>query len=167
MSKILLTPGMINDAIEKLAIKINTHFVDKDPILICVLDGAFMFFNDLVRRLTIKHQIDFVKVSSYDNGTTSGKVNWLLEPSLKIKDRTIIIVDDILDTGRTAKFIESKLRLNNAKQVWTCVLLSKIANRKEVVFAPLVGLSIGDYFVYGYGLDLEGRERHLTSIYAK
>ena len=157
---------MINDALERLAIDINKRFVDKDPILLCVLDGAFMFFSDLVRRLTIKHQVDFVKVSSYGYGMTPSSINWLLQPSIDVKDRTIIVVDDILDTGRTAKFIESKLMLNNAKQVWTCVLLSKIANREKRVFAPLVGISIGDHFVYGYGLDLEGRERHLTSIYA-
>lgn len=166
-SKIIVHQSMINDAIERLAIDINKRFVDKDPILLCVLDGAFMFFSDLVRRLTIQHQVDFVKVSSYGDKEKPDILNWLLEPSLDVKDRTIIVVDDIIDTGRTAKFIESKLMLNDAKQVWICVLLSKIANRKESVFAPLVGMCIGDHFVYGYGLDLEGRERHLVNIYAK
>ena len=166
MSKLLLTKTMIQDAIECLAIDINKRYADKDPLLLCVLNGGFMFFSDLVRRLTIQHQVDFVKVSSYADSETPGEIRWLLKPS-DVKGRTIIVVDDILDTGQTAKFIESSLRMNDAKQVTTCVLLSKIANRQKRVFCPLVGLSIGDHFVYGYGLDLEGRERHLTSIYAK
>ena len=166
MSKVIAHKVMIMDAVERLAMEINKHFADKDPILLCVLNGSFMFFSDLVRRLTIEHQVDFVKVSSYGNAETPGTITWLLKPTLDIKGRYIIVVDDILDTGKTAKFIESSLQMNGAKQVWICVLLSKIANRKVSVFCPLVGLIIDDHFVYGYGLDLEGRERHLVSIHA-
>jgi hypoxanthine phosphoribosyltransferase len=167
MSKIIAHKDMIMDAVERLALEINKRFVDKDPVLLCVLNGGFMFFSDLVRRLTIKHQVDFVKVSSYGQVERPGSINWLLKPSLDVKGRYVIIVDDILDTGQTAKFIESNLRMNGAKCIWTCVLLSKMANRKVSVFCPLVGMDIDDHFVYGYGLDLEGRERHLTNIYAK
>ncbi len=152
---------MIQDALERLAMDINKRFADKDPLLLCVLDSGFIFFSDLIRRLTIKHQVDFVKVLN-----TAGSIDWLLKSSLEVKDRTIIVVDCLLDTGQTAKFLESSLRMNGAKQVWICVLLSKIANRKKQVFCPLVGINIGDHFVYGYGLDLKERERHLTSIYA-
>lgn len=165
MSNVFIYKHTIQKAIERLATQINQEFADKDPVLLCVLNGGFMFFSDLVRLITIKHQVDFVKV--FNNKKAPGEIQWLLKPTIDIEGRYVIIVDDILDTGKTASFISSSLTMHKAKAVWVCVLLSKMVNRIKTVFCPYVGIDIVDNCVYGYGLDLEDRSRNLTDIYVE
>jgi len=168
MSDILFSQKTISHAIARLATQLNLAYHDKDLIIICVLNGAFMFFSDLVKQISIPHRIDFVKISSYGNDQKPGKIEWILKPTLDVKGQDIVVVDDIIDTGNTAKFITSNLRLHNANSVTVCALLSKMENRKWSIFAPCIGFDVQhDPFVFGYGLDLDGRERNLVNIYAK
>jgi len=163
---ILIETEAIQRALERLATAINDDYEGKDPVLLCVLTGAFMFFSDLIRQLTIAHQIDFIKIGTYGSEKNPRIPKSYLYPSLNnISDRHIIVVDDILDTGRTAQFITEIMEMYQPKSLSYCFLLSKIAHREHSILTPYVGIEIDDHFVYGYGLDLEERERHLTDIY--
>lgn len=155
----------IKVAVKRLGEQINKSYADQDPILLCILNGAFIFFADLVRYIDISHQVDFAQITSYGDGITPGDVAWVLKPSIDIAGRNVLIVDDIIDTGQTARFVCSNLRMRKAKSVAVCALLSKMANRKWSIYAPYVGFEIADTFVYGYGLDRKGRDRNLRAIY--
>lgn len=163
--KLLLEADAIQQAVRRIAGQIDRDYEGKDPILVCVLTGAFLFFSDLVRQLTIEHQVDFIRLSAYGYSTSPGKPAWLMGPSLSIRNRHVLVVDDILDTGETASCIETSLRMLQPQSIQFVVLLSKMSRRRRSVLCPYVGFDIDDHFVYGYGLDLEERQRSLTSIY--
>jgi len=165
MPNLLIAHDEIARAVTRLAQSINEDYADTDPIILCVLNGGFMFFSDLVRQLGILHQLDFVKVSSYGDRQTADEVQWIWQARIDVTGRHVIVVDDIIDTGATAKFISAALRMKKAKSITWCVLLSKIVNRQFSIFCPYVGIDIDDHFVYGYGLDNKGRDRHLLDIY--
>ena len=148
-----------------MAAALNEDFLGKDPVLLCVLTGAFMFFADLIRLLTIPHQVDFMKIGTYGNSQSAQTPKAYLYPSFPLVERNVIVVDDILDTGRTATFVTEILEMYQPASLTYCFLLSKTAHREHSVLTPYVGLEIGDQFVYGYGLDREGKERHLLDIY--
>jgi len=160
-----MTDTEIQSAVRQLAQSINEDFEGKDPVLLCVLTGAFMFFSDLIRLLTIPHQVDFIKVGTYGNGQEAQSPKAYLYPSLPLVDRNVIIVDDILDTGRTAIFVTEIMEMYHPASLSYCFLLSKTAHREYSILTPYVGREIGDKFVYGYGLDLQDRGRHLLNIY--
>lgn len=109
-----------------------------------------------------------MKVFSYGNDEKPGDIDWILKPTLDVTGSDIIIVDDIINTGATAKFISTSLRLHDCNNVSVCALLSKMKNRKYSVFAPYLGFEVdNDPFLFGYGLELKGRERNRINIYAQ
>jgi len=156
-----------------LAAVVNEDYQGKDPVLLCVLTGAFMFFADLIRLLTIPHQVDFIKIGTYGNSQSAQIPKAYLYPAIPLVERNVIVIDDILDTGRTATFVTEILQMYQPASLAYCFLLSKTAHREKSVLTPkdfvpksvYVGMEIGDKFVYGYGLDREGRDRHLLDIY--
>ncbi len=159
----LINYDQITIALDRITGEINKEFKELDPILVCILDGGFMFFSDLVRRLTIPHQTAFIKLAS--DREEPDEVEWILKPSIAIKGRAIIVVDDIIDTGATAKTVTNYLEMNKAKSVWFGALLSKMARRKHCIFAPYIGFDIEDHFVYGYGMGRGDRDRNLLRIF--
>src|SRR5690606_37635424 len=128
------------------------------------LNGTVMFLADLIRQISLPLRLDFIGVSSYGAGTESRELVFTKELRLDVRGRDVLLVDDILDTGRTLKCVMEKLRLLKPRRIQTCVLLNKVARRIENVEADYVGFDIPDHFVVGYGLDFAERYRNLPFV---
>jgi len=164
-AKILISHKRILDEIEKIAKRINKDYGVKHPIFICVLNGAFYFMSDLLDFIDIAYDIDFIRLSSYRNKTeSSGTVEVKAGLSLNIKDRDIIIVEDILDTGTTIVFLHDYLSLFKPKSIKVVSLLIK-GNPNTLRYVDYYGFEICDEFVIGYGLDWKQKFRYLRGIY--
>lgn len=168
IESILLSSEQIDGIITKMAKEIDDLYSAPDSrlLLLCILKGSVVFMGDLMKRLTIPVEIDFMKVSSYGNATTtSGRVNIILDLNRKdLSSCDILIIEDIIDSGKTLSYLTEYLRLNGAKSVRSCTLLDK-PSRREVEFTPdFVGAEIPDAFVVGYGLDYAEKYRALPYV---
>ncbi|MBC8192994.1 MAG: hypoxanthine phosphoribosyltransferase [Candidatus Marinimicrobia bacterium] len=158
---------VIEKRIDELAKQISTDYAGKVPILIGVLNGSVFFLADLAKRLEIDCEMDFIKVSSYHSGTqSSGTVRLLKDISCIITDRDVIIVEDIIDSGLTARFLKHRILENQPASVAFATLLFKPECLKLEFEAEYVGFEVADRFLVGYGLDLDQKFRNLPSIWA-
>lgn len=155
----------ILSAIDGVASKINAELDGKDPLFICVLNGAFMFAADLMKRVNIPCQISFVKVASYSGTSTTGSVKQLIGLNEKIEGRTVVLIEDIVDTGITIAGLVEQVKNLGAADVRIATLLFKPASCKNGVNPEYVGLEIPNDFIVGYGLDYDGYGRNLKDIY--
>jgi hypoxanthine phosphoribosyltransferase len=133
-------------------------------VVISLLNGTVMFLADLIRHLTLPLRLDFIGVSSYGAGTESGELVFTKELRLNVRGRDVLLVDDILDTGRTLSRVRAKLQALKPRRLKTCVLLNKASRRVEKIVGDYVGFEIPDYFVVGYGLDFAERYRNLPFV---
>ncbi len=166
IEKVLLDENELERTVELIAVKIDNDYASKKLLLLGILKGSVLFMADLMKALTIPVEIDFMKVSSYAGGTaTSGRVNILLDlHRADLSERDILIVEDIIDSGRTLSYLTEYLKINGAKSVRTCTLLDK-PSRREVDFNPdYTGRVIPDEFVVGYGLDYAEKYRSLPYV---
>ena len=157
--KKFITSKKIKQRISDLSKKINKDYKDKNPIFICILDGSFMFATQLYKKIKIDSEISFVKVKSY-KGTNSESLDELIGISQELENKDVVIVEDIVDTGKTIKYIIDKLK---CKSIKIAALLSKPEIHKMNL--DYVGFEIPDKFVIGYGLDYNGLGRNLKEIY--
>jgi len=164
VERILITDQQIARRIRSLSAEIERDFRGREMVVVSLLSGTVMFLADLIRHLSLPLRLDFIGVSSYGAGTTSGELIFTKELRLDVRGRDVLLVDDILDTGRTMKRVLAKLRLLKPRRIKTCVLLDKPARRVEKVRADYVGFSIPDLFVIGYGLDYAERYRNLPFV---
>lgn len=168
IEKVLISDKEIDDIVKRLAREIDRDYSKEDSklLLLCILKGSVVFMGDLMKALSIPVEIDFMKVSSYGSGTkTSGRVNILLDLNRKdLASCDILVIEDIIDSGRTLSYLTEYLRLNGAKSVRTCTMLDK-PERREVNFKPdYIGAVIPDEFVVGYGLDCAEKYRSLPYV---
>jgi hypoxanthine phosphoribosyltransferase len=154
----------IQQKVQEIGKKINTEYKDRKPILIGVLKGAFVFLADLLREIDIPVEIDFLSIHSYDGTESSGVVRITHDLSLNIEDRDVILVEDIIDTGRTVSYIIDNLRTRKPRSLVICSLLNKETRRVVDVPLTYVGFTIPGVFVVGYGLDYGNRYRNLRCI---
>jgi hypoxanthine phosphoribosyltransferase len=162
---VLLTKEQIAERVEELGIRISKDYADSPPIMVSVLKGGFIFLADLVRTISIPIEIDFMEVSSYGNGTVSSGVVRILEDlSLNIEQRHILIVEDIIDTGHTLRYIIDNLETRHPKSIKICTLLDRRGRREVEIPLDYVGFVVPDKFVIGYGLDLAQKYRNLSCI---
>ena len=166
IAKILISERDLQARVAELGQAVNAMYTDKDrPLLVCVLKGAFMFLADLTRHLEMRHEVDFMEVSSYGTGTkSSGVVRILLDLEQNIQGRHVLIVEDIIDSGRTLDYITRNLQTRRPASLQTCTLLSKPSRREIDVPLDLVGFEVPDEFVVGYGLDFAEEYRNLPFI---
>ena len=166
VGKILISEQEIQERIAELGREINATYSDEDcPLLVCVLKGAFMFLADLVRHLQMRHEIDFMEISSYGTRTTSsGVVRILLDLDQNIQDRHVLIIEDIIDSGRTLDYVTRNLGTRSPASVRVCTLLSKPSRREIDIPLDFVGFEVPDEFVAGYGLDFAEEYRNLRFI---
>lgn len=165
VEKVLIDEGVIERRLDVLAGRILESFRGKDFVVIVILKGALVFTADLLRRMPLPLEIECLNVASYHGGTeSSGHVDFLDAKLPDVAGRSVLLVDDILDTGRTLAAVKKRLSANGAAEVESCVLLSKEKERAEEVEADYVGFGIGDEFVIGYGLDFQGLYRNLPYI---
>lgn len=166
VAKVLITEQELQARIAELGRAINATYTDGDrPLLVCVLKGAFMFLADLVRHLELRHEIDFMEISSYGTGTVStGVVRILLDLARNIEGRHVLIVEDIIDSGRTLDYITRNLQTRRPASLRVCTLLSKPSRREIDIPLDFVGFEVPDEFVAGYGLDFVEEYRNLPFI---
>ncbi|MEO0143654.1 MAG: hypoxanthine phosphoribosyltransferase [candidate division WOR-3 bacterium] len=162
----IISEQEIKEKVKEIAQRISEDYKDsKELVLIGVLKGAFIFLADLVRELKVNCEIDFIKVSSYGKSTeSSGIVRIELDTSIDIANKDVIIVEDILDTGLTLKYIKELFLARNPKSLKIAVLLDKIERRKVDIKADYVGFVVPDKFLVGYGLDFAEKFRYLPYV---
>lgn len=165
VAEILLTREQLQEHVKRIGGEISRDYADKNPILVSVLKGAFIFMADLVREITIPCSIDFMAVSSYGSGTvTSGQVRIMKDLSCDIEGRHVILVEDILDSGVTLSHLMSLLKARSPASLAVCTLLDKPDRRKAQVEVSYKGTEIPDAFVVGYGLDYDEKYRNLPDL---
>jgi hypoxanthine phosphoribosyltransferase len=165
VAEILITEEQIQAKTRELGRQISRRYEGQDLLLICVLKGAVAFLADLMREITIPHEIDFMAISSYGASTeSSGVVRILKDLDTNIEGRNVLIVEDIIDTGRTLNYITRNLKTRHPKSVRVCTLLDKPSRREIDVELDYVGFEIPNKFVIGYGLDFAEIYRSLPYI---
>jgi hypoxanthine phosphoribosyltransferase len=162
---LLLSRERIQAEVIRLGEKISGDYRDKNPLILGVLKGTFIFLADLVRQLDFPLEIDFVTLSSYGNQTTScGAVSLDRCYSTDLRNRHVIVVDDIVDTGNTLHFLLDHIKEEKPKSLRLCALLDKPSRRELPVNIDYLGFTVPDLFVVGYGLDLGQKYRNLPDI---
>ena len=163
--KVLMSEEQLQKRVREMGDELYDRFHDKDPIFVGVLKGCFIFMADLVRAAQIKSEIEFIGVSSYNNGTkSSGVVQITRDLQKDITGRHIIVVEDILDSGNTLYFLKNYLTTKGAASITIVTLLDKPARRTKAITADLAGFTVPDEFVVGYGLDYCQQYRNVPYI---
>ena len=157
--KVLISREEIDVRVKEIAREISRDYADKNPLFIAILKGSVFFCTDLLQNLTIPAEFDFMSVSSYGSGTTSGRVRILKDHDIPIEGRHVIIVEDIVDSGNTLDYIRNLFASRKCASVRICTLLSKPSRRKVDVPVDYCGFTIPDEFIVGYGLDYNERYR--------
>jgi len=169
IDRVLLNESAIEARVESLAEQISEDYAgvkygDDGLVLVGVLKGAFVFLADLARRLTVPHHVDFIALSSYNRGATSGEVRLIMDSRINVADRHVLIVEDIVDTGNTLNYLQRTFLARNPASLRSCVFLSKPSRREVAVTVDYLGFEIPDVWVVGYGLDFADRFRTLPYI---
>ena len=151
--------------VKRVAQEINRDYKDKEPLFLCILNGAFMFAADLLKNVSVPCNVSFVKVASYSGTDTTGKVKELMGLQESVEGRHVIIVEDIVDTGYTMRDILESLEEKNAASVEVCALLCKPDKLKVDLKLKYLALNIPNGFIVGYGLDYDGFGRNSRDIY--
>ena len=147
----------IQSVVQEIADKMNTELAEKDPLFLCILNGSFMF---------VESEISFVKLASYSGTKTSGEVKQLIGLNENIQDRTVVVLEDIVDTGITINKIQEQLKVLEPREVLVATLLLKPNALQKEVDLKYVGMEIPNDFIVGYGLDYDGHGRNLLDIYS-
>jgi len=164
VEQILITDERIAQRIRQMSREIMRDFAGREMVVVSLLNGTVLFLADLIRNLSLPLRLDFIGVSSYGAGTESGELVFTKELRLDVRGRDVLLVDDILDTGRTLYRVLGRMRALKPRRIKTCVLLNKAARRVEDVHADYIGFEIPDFFVVGYGLDFAERYRNLPFV---
>ena len=162
----LIENEQIGQSIRRLAKRINKDYKERNPLFIVVLNGAFMFAGDLMKEVRSNVRISFIKVSSYDAMENTGNIKQLIGLNENIFQQDVVIVEDIIDSGQTAKKITDELQTLGARSVSIVTLLRKNKEIHTTLPVDYVGFDIENKFVVGYGLDYDGLGRNLKHIYA-
>jgi len=165
IARVLITHEELQRRVAELAAQISADYDERNPLLVCVLKGGFVFLADLTRLLTVRHCVDFMAVSSYGKATEStGVVRILKDLDSDITARHVLIVEDIIDTGRTIAYLLENLRVRQPASLRVCTLLSKPSRREIELPIDYLGFEIPNEFVIGYGLDYAENYRNLPFI---
>jgi len=165
-AELIYTEQVVNRAISAIATKLNEEYASSKPIVLCVMGGGVVFTGQLLPQLTFPLEFDYVQATRY-HGTTEGKnLEWVIRPKKIIKNRSILILDDILDEGITIKAIVDECKLLGAHTVKTAVLVEKTLSKLKPINADYVGLNVPERYVFGCGMDVYGWWRNLPAIYA-
>jgi hypoxanthine phosphoribosyltransferase len=163
---LLYSEQQVEAALDKMAEQINTALADLNPLILCVINGGIVVAGKLITRLTIPLTLDAINATRYQNNTLGGNVEWLLKPKTPIKDRNLLIIDDILDEGLTLLAIKDYCLEQGAASVYSAVLLDKNLGRVKPVSADFIGLQVENRYLFGYGMDYKGYLRNAPGIYA-
>ena len=164
---VLLTAEEIAVRVRELGARLSVDYEGRNPLFVSILKGGIVFLSDLIRSVTTPHEIDFLAVTSYGARTqSSGRVRLLHDLSSEIRGRDVLLVEDIVDTGLTLRYLRDYLALRAPASVRVCALLKKPTEELAAMEPDLIGFTIPNCFVVGYGMDLAGRYRNLPFIVA-
>ncbi len=163
---LFLTADKIQAEVQRIADRINTELNNEDVVFLGILNGAFMFASDLVRKINFDVQVTFVKLTSYNGQSSTGIVKRLIGINEDLKDKTVVIVEDIIDTGNTIESIIAQIKGFRPRQIFVATLLLKPELYSKEIHIDYVGFRIPNNFVVGYGLDYNGYGRNLRNLYA-
>lgn len=150
----------------ELGAAINAEYAGKPLVVVCILKGAFMFFSDLVRELTVGPEVDFVRLASYGDGMrTSRSVSFTKDVELSLRDKHVLLVEDVVDSGHTIDFLLRQLKARGAASIKVAVLVDKQERREMFVTPDFVGFTLREGYIVGYGLDCAEKYRELPAIY--
>lgn len=165
LTQVLFSPEQLQEKIAELGAQITSDYHDKELILLCVLKGSTLFCADLMRCVDLRLKLDFISISSYGESTkSSGVVKIVKDMEENIRDKHVLVVEDIVDTGLTLNYLMDALRVRGPASAKICSLLSKPSRRKVEVPIDYLGFTIDDHFVVGYGLDYCNLYRNLPYI---
>lgn len=165
LSDIVFSQEQIDERIRVMADEINAFYKNEPLIVICVLKGAFMFFADLVKHLNMGPKLDFVRIASYGSKTSSEeRIYFTKDVELPLKGYHVLVVEDVVDTGRSMRFLFGQLAARGAKSLRLCALVDKLERREVDVKVDFAGFSIPEGFIVGYGLDYAEKYRELPEI---
>jgi len=166
LGDVLVSEAQIQQRVRELGEQISQDYIGETLIMVCVLRGGIVFLTDLIRHVSVPNMLDFMAVSSYGVGSrqSSGQPRITLDLNTDIRNRNVILVEDIVDSGHTLRAVLDFLGTREPKSLRTCILLDKKARREVLVPVDYVGFTISDKFVFGYGLDLDEYYRNLPFI---
>jgi hypoxanthine phosphoribosyltransferase len=166
LAEIMIDAPTLQKRVAELGAQISADYAGKDLLLICILKGGIMFLVDLSRNITLPHEMDFLAVSSYGKGVreSSGNVRIDMDLTAEVSGRHVLIVEDIIDSGQTLRFVMDVMQARKPASLRLCTLLNKPSRRKVDIPIDYVGFEIENKFVFGYGLDLDEKYRNLPFI---
>ena len=164
----LFSNELVEHSINELATKISAELAQQNPLVLSVMTGGMVLTGQLLTRLHFPLQLDYLHATRYRDKTRGGQLDWVVKPSVELKDRTLLIVDDILDEGHTLQAIIEFCQTQGAAKVYTAVLVDKRHERKAKpgMRADFAALSVVDRFIFGFGMDYQGYWRNAPGIYA-
>ena len=164
--KMLISNKEIIEKVKELGQRISNDYKDERITLVCILKGSLYFFADLSKEIDLDAKLEFIRVASYEGQKSTGNIELKLDLDESLKDKNVIIVEDIVDTGRTMSYLINYFQEQNPKSLKICSLLDKPDKRiVKGLKVDYVGFTIPDYYVFGYGLDLNQKYRNLPDIY--
>jgi hypoxanthine phosphoribosyltransferase len=164
---LLFSTAEVETALDAMAREISRKLAGTDPLIVCVMTGGVVPFGILLPRLKFPFQIDYVHATRYGKKLVGGQLQWIAGPHQSPRDRTVLLIDDILDEGTTLAGIESRYRHEGAQQVYKAALVVKDRPREQPVHVDFKGLDVPDRYVFGYGMDYKGYLRNAPGIYAE
>ncbi len=164
LSEILISEEQIKHTVQSLGERITQDYQGKNPLMICILKGSTVFFTDLIRDISLPLDIDFMAISSYGSNTVSGEVRLVKDLDTSIEGRNVLIVEDIVDSGKTLAYLKRILNNRGAASIRIITLLDKPSRRVVPLSVDYTGFEIPDAFVVGYGLDFNEKYRNLPVI---
>lgn len=162
--KVLISSSRIKNKVNKIAQQINKDFKNKKLVVVSVLSGSVIFCSDLIRKLNVDFEIDFIRVASYKGKKSSGKIKFLCDVVEDIKGKDILLIEDICDSGRTLSYVKDLFMKRKANSVKICTFINKKVEKYKQIKIDYFGFEIKDEFVVGYGLDYDGKYRGLPYI---
>jgi hypoxanthine phosphoribosyltransferase len=164
--QVLISEDALQARIAALGAQISQDYAGKDLLLVCILRGGVVFLTDLMRHISVPHQVDFMSVASYDKGAraSTGSVRVILDLRTNITDLHVLVIEDIIDSGHTLKNVLEMLSARKPASLQICSLLDKFSRREVAVPLAYIGFQIEDRFVFGYGLDVDEYWRNLPYI---
>jgi hypoxanthine phosphoribosyltransferase len=162
----LYSAAQVETALDRLGTAISGRLASTNPLVLCVLTGGMVPMGMLLPRLDFPLHIDYIHATRYSGDISGGEVRWIARPTTPVKDRVVLLVDDILDEGVTLKTIRDECLAAGALGVSIAVLVNKLHERKNGMEADFVGLDVEDRYVFGYGMDYKGYLRNANGIFA-
>jgi hypoxanthine phosphoribosyltransferase len=165
-AELIHSESVVQTALTRVAGEICDSLADKNPIVLCVMTGGVIFCGQLLPKLTFPLDFDYLHATRYGPETQGGKISWRMAPWMSVKDRLVLVVDDILDEGITLAAVKDSLLHLGAAEVLLAVFADKENGKSKPISADFCGLTVPDRFVFGYGMDVGGAWRNLPAIYA-